>query len=52
MYSVAFRYRVKAEHYGMGEGSFLEDIESLWIDMYERGFVEESDVEHLQGTVL
>ena len=29
--------------------TFIEDIESLWIDMYERGFVEESDVENIQG---
>ena len=35
----------------MGKGSFLEDIETIWSDMYERGFVEESDVENLQGNV-
>ena len=31
------------------DSSFVEDIESLWINMYERGFIEESDIENLQG---
>ena len=31
--------------------SFVQDIEELWIDMYERGFIEEADVENIQGVI-
>ena len=31
--------------------SFVQDIEKLWIDMYERGFIEEADVKNIQGVI-
>ena len=32
--------------------SFVQDIEELWIDMYERGFIEEADVANIQGGIV
>ena len=31
--------------------NFVQDIEDLWIDMYERGFIEEADVVNIQGGI-
>ena len=31
--------------------NFVQDIEDLWIDMYERGFIEEADVANIQGGI-
>ena len=42
-------FREEGINQSISDRGFIENIESLWVDMYERGYIEESDVENVQG---